>query len=194
MKGIYVIRNKINNLVYVGQTTNFERRKKGHIKRFSTKDYKEYSKLYKAIEKYGLENFEFEFIEECNEEELLKREKQWIKHFNSFKNGYNSTIGGKTAIHYWKGKSRDIETRQKISKSLTGSRLAEETKRKIGLANSKAMIGNKNGNKKVVCVELNKVFNSLIEAAQFINRHPSGITKVLKGEKKTCGGYTWKYF
>jgi len=47
---------------------------------------------------------------------------------------------------------------------------------------------------KVLCVELNKVFGSMKEAAAFINiQGSSSITHACKGEHKTAGGYHWKY-
>lgn len=51
--------------------------------------------LYKAIRKYGIENFNFDIIEECSADELNEREKYWISYYNSYgENGYNLTPGG----------------------------------------------------------------------------------------------------
>ena len=47
--------------------------------------------------------------------------------------------------------------------------------------------------KKVLCVETGEIFINIILASKKINRHPSGITKVIKGNKKTAGGYHWQY-
>ena len=43
--------------------------------------------------KDGLENFTFEIIEECKKDSqiLNEREKYWIKYYDSFNNGYNSS-------------------------------------------------------------------------------------------------------
>jgi len=48
----------------------------------------------RAIHKYGKENFIIEEIEKCNQELLNEREKYWISFYNSYENGYNSTLGG----------------------------------------------------------------------------------------------------
>ena len=48
--------------------------------------------LYRAFQKYGIENFSIETIEETNNPN--EREKYWIEYYGSFKNGYNATIGG----------------------------------------------------------------------------------------------------
>ena len=48
-----------------------------------------------AWTKFSPNNFNFSIIEECSEEQLNKREKYWIKYYNSYgKNGYNLTSGG----------------------------------------------------------------------------------------------------
>lgn len=44
------------------------------------------------MQKYGVENFTIELIEETSSPE--EREKYWIEFYGSFKNGYNATIGG----------------------------------------------------------------------------------------------------
>lgn len=50
--------------------------------------------LYAAINKYGIENFSLDVIEECDLASLSEREEYWIEKCNSFADGYNSTIGG----------------------------------------------------------------------------------------------------
>lgn len=47
--------------------------------------------------------------------------------------------------------------------------------------------------KKVICIELNKTFESVKEAAEFVKKKPCSITSACKGCTKTCGGYHWKY-
>lgn len=90
---IYIIRNIVNNKVYIGQTTQLvEERFKQHMKPCAEKfNYK----IYKAIAKYGKDKFYYDIIEEkipinkLNEKEIF-----YIELFDSFKNGYNSTKGG----------------------------------------------------------------------------------------------------
>lgn len=95
MCGIYKITNKINNKVYVGQSHFIETRWESHKRNAFYKNSHSYNYiLYKAIRKYGVENFSFEIIEECSSEELNKREKYWIDFYNSYKQGYNMTLGG----------------------------------------------------------------------------------------------------
>lgn len=46
------------------------------------------------MNKYGIENFHIELIEECSINEVNEREIYWIERYNSFKEGYNATKGG----------------------------------------------------------------------------------------------------
>lgn len=92
MIGIYKITNKINNKVYIGQSIDIEKRWRAHIYRSTKEEYQEY--LYQAIRKYGINKFDFSIIEECSSDQLDEREQYWIEYYDSYKNGYNMTIGG----------------------------------------------------------------------------------------------------
>lgn len=93
MIGIYKITCLKNNMVYIGQSTCLKtriRNHKGSLKRSSHTN----THLQNAWNKYGENNFIFEIIEECKGEELNNREVYWIEKYNSFKKGFNRTIGG----------------------------------------------------------------------------------------------------
>ena len=96
MVGIYCITNLVNNKKYIGQSSEIERRWKEHIKEANKGSNK--SILYQAIRKYGLENFKFKILEECNLEELDERERYWIKFYQTYppnlEKGYNMSPGG----------------------------------------------------------------------------------------------------
>ena len=97
---IYKIQNNINNKVYIGQTIKpIEKRFQQHRNNWN-KPYFSQLNLYKAFKKYGIENFSFEPIEEIADDKLDEREKYWIAYYNSYKNGYNSTIGGRSVELY----------------------------------------------------------------------------------------------
>lgn len=91
---IYIIKNNINDKVYIGQTTNtIEERFKNHIKKSTIKSRK--YKLYNAFKKYGIENFFIEPLEtNIPIENLNNKEIFYIEKYDSFDNGYNSTKGG----------------------------------------------------------------------------------------------------
>lgn len=92
MIGIYKITNLINNKIYIGLSTDIRRRWEQHRNR--SRDLKYQTHLYCAIRKYGLQNFKFEVIEECDKDCLQEREKYWIAYYDSYNNGYNETLGG----------------------------------------------------------------------------------------------------
>lgn len=92
--GIYKITNKINGKSYIGQSNNIIRRISEH-KSESYRQHEINKVLYKAIKKYGIQNFDFDIIEECYVDELDDRERYWIDYFDCYKNGYNCTLGGK---------------------------------------------------------------------------------------------------
>ena len=100
--GIYKITNQINGHAYIGLSKNCLKRWNDHYSRsYHPQKQEDYDKpLYKAMRKYGRENFSFEIIEECRREELNTREKYWIKFYNSFESGYNQTEGGDSAPHF----------------------------------------------------------------------------------------------
>ena len=90
--GIYKITNKINNHAYIGQSIDIHRRWRAH-RNYHLNEV-EHRPLYKAFEKYGLDNFDFEIIEECEVQNLNEREQFWISYYDTFLNGYNLTEGG----------------------------------------------------------------------------------------------------
>jgi hypothetical protein len=47
--------------------------------------------------------------------------------------------------------------------------------------------------KKVYCVELDKVFNSVKEAAESLGKSPSNISSCLTGKLEKAYGYHWRY-
>lgn len=91
---IYIIKNYINNKVYIGETTmGYENRFLAHCKKSSrfTRNYK----LYKAMNNLGVENFYVELLEDnVPINRMYERESFYIKKYNAFYDGYNSTKGG----------------------------------------------------------------------------------------------------
>ena len=46
--------------------------------------------------------------------------------------------------------------------------------------------------KRVKCVELDRIFDSLVEASEFTKAHRNAIQNVLAGRVETAGGYHWE--
>lgn len=92
---IYIIRNTVNDKVYIGQTTmTVEERFNSHKKPSTEKQKKNY-KIYNAMRKYGRDKFYVETLETgISADKLDEREIEYIAQYDSFRNGYNSTPGG----------------------------------------------------------------------------------------------------
>lgn len=122
MKGfIYKITNKINGKVYIGQTIqNVKERFYQHCAIRCDRKVLNMA-IHKAIFKYGKKNFTIEVIEEIESTNLNDREKYWIQYYDSYSNGYNSTIGGQEGIKQYK----NLDTKSIISEYNKGKSLRE---------------------------------------------------------------------
>lgn len=97
---IYKITNKINGKVYVGKTTRtVQERWEEHLREYR-RERCENRPLYRAIRKYGINEFIVETLEEVDLENLSERETYWIEFFHTYSDGYNATVGGDGKILY----------------------------------------------------------------------------------------------
>lgn len=128
---IYMFKNKINNKIYIGQTTRsaelrYYEHKTCFNKQTHCNDY-----LQKAFNKYGWDNFEFSVIDNATSlKELNEKEISYIKEYKSNdKNfGYNIELGGNNAIP-------SSETLLKMSNAHKGIKQSKEwVERKIAKA------------------------------------------------------------
>ena len=156
---IYMIKNKINGKIYIGQTIRtIEVRFKQHQ---TSSDCKAISA---AIKKHGWDNFEKEWYECPNEdlnfdEELLVREMGTLAPggYNLKEGGGNGKLSEETKQkigeshrgekHYLYGKSPSEETKQKMSEAqrgekhhMCGKSMNERTKQKLREANIGKML------------------------------------------------------
>lgn len=123
-QGVYAIRNKINDKYYIGSsiyknngrrvTRSLSVRIQEHLRDFKACKHHNIH-LQRALDKYGVNNFEFLILEFFigSNEDLLKREQSWIEELNSsdVKFGYNICPNYGNAT----GTSVSNETRNKIS-------------------------------------------------------------------------------
>ena len=162
---IYGHHCKITDKWYIGQTVNIKRRYGENGCNYLQKDKRnhnkyKHSKFAPAILKYGWDNFEHIILETCStREDANSLEVSYIKKYNSFENGYNSTPGGDIQL--------DIH----------------------GKNNPTA--------RKVLCVELNKTFDTCTEAAKYFKnpnlKKDGHISAACSGKRKTAAGYHWRY-
>lgn len=104
---IYCATNLLNNKKYVGQTVDFHKRKLQHLRTVDD------TYFHRALQKDGKQNFSWEILEYCEQEQLNEREKFWIKALETFgPKGYNMTEGGDSSP------IKSAVVRIKIKKSL----------------------------------------------------------------------------
>jgi len=161
MYHIYIIQNKLNNKIYIGQTNSIEYRwycHKNNSFNENTSCYDTY--IARAIRKYGIDAFNFGVIEsydnldDCNEAEEF-----WIGYFSSYNNymGYNIKLGGNNHI------------------------MSEETKQKIGASNKIALTG------KILTEEHKNNISLSLKGKEFSQEHRDNLSKVLKGKQNCLG-------
>ena len=207
MAYIYKITNRINKKVYIGKTyTSVEQRWKEHLRDYN-KTRCEKRPLYSAMNKYGIENFSIEQIEETSSPE--EREKYWIEKYDSFHNGYNATLGGdgKPYINYdlviakynILQNQKDVAEKLNIDKKTVHKILKEKEVNIIkNIPNSKKIAQyDLNGNfiesfisageagRKIISIGLSKTKNS--------NSVGNRIRDCANGQRKTAYGFVWKF-
>lgn len=129
MCGIYKITNTINGKCYIGQSINIEERWRHH--HYPSKGVSHYP-LYLAFDKYGLENFTFEVLEECSQKELNDKEIAYIEKYNSYIDGYNQTRGGQNSGHIVKLSDEDVEIIYDLLKNSTITQIEIARMFKVG--------------------------------------------------------------
>jgi len=100
---IYKATNTTNGKVYIGFDSNWPNRKYGHI---SNSDGNSSTKFHRAIRKYGINNFNWEIVYQSKNGNHCKdvMENYFIQEYDSFKNGYNMTLGGDGTLGHKKTK------------------------------------------------------------------------------------------
>jgi group I intron endonuclease len=213
MPYIYKITNKINNKIYIGKTLrSIEERWKQHCSDYKRKRC-EKRPLYSAMNKYGIENFIIEEVEQCEESVVSEREKYWIEYYGSFKYGYNATIGGDGKAYI---------DREKVINTYNQIGNIKETAKLLNISVDSVNSILKNNNIKILTSsEVNKQkygksvnmynlegiflknFSSLQEAANYMVENnltgckPSTIrqhiSEVCRGIRKTAAKYKWEF-
>lgn len=219
---IYMHKNKTNEKVYIGQTTNNPKYRWNH-----GEGYKESPYFYEAIKKYGWDGFEHIILEsDIEEKELNNREKYWIDfyHSNLREYGYNLTNGGTERLNNEQKEKRKIKLAQwrennpELSNKAINSMKQywldnpKEKEKILKKATLKSLEYWKNNpekkekvmekmrekakevrSKPVKCIETNICYFSASEAARQLSISKSSISRAAKGETKTCNNCHWIY-
>ena len=203
---IYKITNKYNNKSYIGQTRrNLEVRLKEHYRdAYRPKSGMYDSLFHRAIRKYGREAFESSILEFCNDEELNNKEQYWIKYYTTFPYGYNMNYGGDYIGSHHVNYEEIYQ--MKVSYQMNANELADyfhcstttiqNALKAKGLSKQKiAQISASKRNQAVYAYDPNskqiQYFSSKAEARRITNVNQANISKAIKGEIESAGGYLW---
>lgn len=154
------------------------------------------------MNKYGIEHFHIEQIEECDYSIVNEREEYWIEFYNSFNNGYNATTGGDGKTLYDYNLIAEKYKELKCIKDVANYFGCDHHTVAIALKNTNTYIltrkevAQMKQSKKIAMIDLqtNEIlhtFNSIREAAIFLgnsNKAPH-ISKVCKGIRNSAYGY-----
>ena len=167
--------------------------------------------LYSAMNKYGIEHFTIEPIEEViDEKQLSEREQYWIKQYNTYNYGYNASIGGDGLQLYdydyiwelWeqgntiKQISALIPCNDYVVRTVLDIHNISTEERKERSAYRQDE-GHEPYRRKVnqIDISTNKIihtYNSVREAADAMSCDNSYLCKICK-DKKIAYGYQWEY-
>ena len=207
--GIYGIHNVVNDKWYVGQSQDIPRRwrqekaglRNGAIHRKGNNQHISSDWL-----SYGENSFEWVILEHCSTDVLNEREMYWISVKNSYRNGYNQTLGGDG--HRGHHRIVSQHTKEKISKSLKGKFKGEkhpmygrhhttescDKNREAHKGVKSSLYGKPAFNRRqIICIETNTCYDCIKDASAIFNINKSNISQVCQGKRKTAGGYHWAY-
>lgn len=223
INGVIYLYTSPSGKSYVGQTTNQNLRRKKWFNMsspYTSLDWK--SKIDRARIKYGPSAFTYtilfqkEYISrKAAKLELNVLETYYVGLYDTYRTGYNSTIGGDSASGPTKhseqtkakmrlaslGRVFSQETRSKLSKALTGIKRSDEFREKARLSHrgqkrtKESIEKQKQAQcKKVAMIDLRgniiKVFDSINLAAKYVRRTAGSISIACK-RRTVSAGYKW---
>ena len=171
---IYKVTNSVNKKIYIGQTvqTLHERQIKHES---SSRDNKTVIHFHRALKKHLFSSFKWEILERCdNKIELDDMEYHYIMRFDSYKNGYNQTLGGEGSC----GRICTDSTKEKISKGKIGIPLSKEHKAVL----SKIRRGVKKSPE-----HIRKVAYAKSKYWEII--HPNGVKEIIRNLSEFCRNF-----
>lgn len=118
MTGIYSIYSKSQDKYYIGKSKDILARIAKHMSDLKLgKHHSQY--LQNVFNKYGIEDLKFSIIQECSYEESSELEQYYIEKYDSFHNGFNSTLGGEWGAP---GRKFSEETLKRLSENIKGEK------------------------------------------------------------------------
>lgn len=127
ISGIYLILNKANGKLYLGQSQDIRTRWKNHKKMLNGNRHSN-KHLQRAWNKYGAKAFQFKILERCAVDELDTREQHYLDVYMPKGMCYNSSPSANTT----RGIKHTEEARRNMSKGAIKRFSDDNERRKIG--------------------------------------------------------------
>lgn len=210
MAYIYKITNDINDKIYIGKTNlTISKRFQEHCRDCKSLS-KESRPLYAAMNKYGIEHFSIQELEQCSTEKASEREQFWIEYYQTYKNGYNATFGGD---------GKQLFSHEQIAYLLEKNPYPKEIAELVGCSTDTVCIvakeynikvknkGQFHNQKQVAAYNKDGTFIQKFDSVQlagewcvklgYCSTMNSGvrshIAEVANGKRKSAYGFLWKY-
>lgn len=189
---VYAHTNKINNKKYIGITSRKPEIRWG----YNGCKYKDQPYFYRAIQKYGWDNFTHEILfNDQSFESACRIEKDLIKHYKSNEReyGYNLTLGGDGRCMTEEQKRILSDDRKGVGNPFYGKSHSEETKNKM----SEARKGEKSPNAKLTEIDVIGILRMLCEYAsptEIRNKYNISETALNKIKNKKAWSYLYDKF
>lgn len=128
---IYKITNMVTKKMYIGETKLDDPQKRWKAHLYAIGQGRGCPALRAAIKKHGVENFKFEVILICFDEDRFHYEEEYIKKYNTIvPNGYNILKGGVGGCGFL-GKTHSKETREKLARMMYERYLNPDVRKKL---------------------------------------------------------------
>jgi group I intron endonuclease len=203
--GIYTIISRIDNKIYVGCGVDIEARFAYHKCELNKKRHPN-RHLQSAWNKYRIGNFEFEILEECNEDFLFSQENFWANTLNCHNPSFGYNIAATNPYGKPRVKKESIQKRtntrkqraiergywvppdyvEKLKTNLKGKpvhplmtqRSVEATRKPVRQISKSGIL---------LCR-----YESQAEAGRLLGINDKNINSVVLGKRLTAGGFVWE--
>lgn len=183
--GIYCIKNIINNKCYIGRASDLKNRKSKHFGRLRNNSHPN-KYLQNSYNKYNEENFQWIVLEIVNSKITLpSREKYWEQQYRQrgieLYNIMEVDNSQEVFVH-------STESKKKMKEAAIGRKRSIESINKTKNAHKITILQIDKDNGMII-----KVWNSMVDAAQYFNVSKTAIYNACRGKCKTICGFKWQY-
>lgn len=215
--GIYIVKNLVNNKIYVGSSCNLNKRKAVHFRDLN-KNTHHSTYLQASYNKYSSKNFEFIIIFHCNKDDCIEFENYFIqtlnpeyniakdalapmkgrKHSTETIERFKDRPAKRSCDHYLYGKSPSNETKAKQLEKRISSKRSKETKDKMRETairiNAINRVDREKAKRKVIDND-GIIYRSLVDASERNNLSLATVCDILKGRhSQTRKKKSFKYY